>query len=95
MWLGLKVHWTMGAFMHPWMYSFRHMSPEEQQMPRPAPLPSRLLGSPWLRFSSGTSMQSVLLWSGLVHWPPSFPVVGLQDYQPLLSIIQILLHPRL
>lgn len=40
-------------------------------------------------------MQSVLLWSGLVHWPPSFPVVGLQDYQPLLSIIQILLHPRL
>lgn len=21
MWLGLKVHWPMGAFLHPWIYS--------------------------------------------------------------------------
>lgn len=86
------MHRTVGSLLCPWTDSFKHMCLEEQQMPQLAP---GLQGSPWLQSSSGTSMQSVRLWSRLAHWPPSSPVLGLQDDQPLLSITQILLHPWL
>ena len=85
----------MGALLHPWTYSSEDMCPKERQMPEPAPPPSRLQGLLWLQFSSGTTHSQVQLWRGLVHWPPGFSVLDLQDYQPLPPIIQILLHPWL
>lgn len=80
--------------MHPWMHSFRHMCPEEQQMPKLLHFPAGCRARLGFGSAQEQACSQCYCVDGISSLASQFLCSGFAGDQPLLSIIQILLHPR-